>query len=173
QPLAVAPRGATYSYPVVVKSKKGGIKYRLDAAPSGMDVSSTGVITWRVPPDAADVDVILSVSDGSGQEVFQNFKIVLTGTSQPDNKIAAAPRTGPPSTGNAPDAAGAPAPALGDAPVVRMLPSAADDAVVGGGGRYLILRLSQQRKLAVFDASLGRVTRYLSFNDDGFSVAAG
>src|SRR5207248_9926601 len=77
RPPALAGKGMEYRYQVMVKSKKGGVKYKLDSAPKGMTVSSAGLVRWKVPADLADkdADVILSVSDTSGQEIFQTFKV--------------------------------------------------------------------------------------------------
>jgi hypothetical protein len=72
--------GGTLTYPVVVKSKQGGVTVTLDAGPKGMAVSAAGVVTWRVPADAAEGarEVILTVRDGSGQEVFHTFTVRVT-----------------------------------------------------------------------------------------------
>jgi hypothetical protein len=72
-----AGRGTAYTYQVVVRSKKGGVKYKLDAGPKGMEVSSDGKITWDVPADfiEEETDVILTISDASEQEIFHTFKL--------------------------------------------------------------------------------------------------
>src|SRR5262249_25260316 len=77
RPPALAGKGIEYRYQIAVKSKKGGVKYKLDAAPKGMSVSSTGLVRWSVPKDCAEkkVDVIVSASDASGQEIFHSFKL--------------------------------------------------------------------------------------------------
>jgi hypothetical protein len=78
---SAAPRevkaGATFSYPLAVKSKQGGVTFKLDAGPKGMAVSAAGVVTWAVPATAAagDQDVILTVRDKAGQEVFHTFAV--------------------------------------------------------------------------------------------------
>src|SRR5262249_52499720 len=54
-------------------------------------------------------------------------------------------------------------PALPEERVVRPLPSTVSDVAVGGGGRFLILYLSRERKLAIFDVNTARVVKYLSF----------
>ena len=54
-----------------------------------------------------------------------------------------------------------------------LLPSPATDAVVGGGGRYLILKLPRLRKLAVIDISEGKVAKYIDLREDGAFFAAG
>ncbi len=68
--------GAMFTYPLKVKSKSGGLTYKLDSGPKGMVVSADGVVTWAVPADAAaSPDVILTVKDKTGQEVFHTFAV--------------------------------------------------------------------------------------------------
>ena len=57
--------------------------------------------------------------------------------------------------------------------VVVQLPSPVSDVTVGGGGRYLILHLSQQRQLAVFDVNEGKVVKSLPISADKIKIAAG
>ncbi|HEY1190280.1 MAG TPA: hypothetical protein VGE74_21790, partial [Gemmata sp.] len=74
-PAAV--RGEVFGYKPEVKSKKGGVKVKLDAGPDGMKVAADGTVTWDVPKDfdEATVSVILTVSDSSGQETFHSFTL--------------------------------------------------------------------------------------------------
>jgi hypothetical protein len=67
--------GKTVSYPIAVRSKLGGVKYKLEAGPPGMKVSPEGLLHWDVPRDfkAPQTSVILTISDLSGQEVFHTF----------------------------------------------------------------------------------------------------
>src|SRR5262249_51307308 len=64
-PPATGKKGDEYRYKVAVKSKKGGLKFRLDSGPKGMAVSPAGEVVWKVPADFAEAatDVILTVSD--------------------------------------------------------------------------------------------------------------
>ena len=80
RPPATAKRGAEYMYQVVVKSKKGQVKYQIDSGPEGLRVSPEGLIKWQVPADfkGAGSDVILTVRDASGQEAFHTFTIRVT-----------------------------------------------------------------------------------------------
>jgi hypothetical protein len=68
--------GKTFEYQPVVKSKKGGVKVKLDAGPDGMKLGADGKLIWEVPPDMArqEVVVILSVSDSGGQDLFHTFR---------------------------------------------------------------------------------------------------
>jgi hypothetical protein len=78
-PVNVVTRGSLYSYQITVKSRKGGVKYKLDSGPAGMKLSPDGRLTWTVPGDwsTKENDVIITLSDSSGQEVFHTFKIAL------------------------------------------------------------------------------------------------
>jgi hypothetical protein len=69
--------GMLFSYKPEVKSRKGGVKLKLDAGPDGMKVAADGTVTWDVPENFADtsVSVILTVSDKTGQEVFHTFTL--------------------------------------------------------------------------------------------------
>jgi hypothetical protein len=57
--------------------------------------------------------------------------------------------------------------------VERRLSSPVADAAVGSGGRYLVLALPKERRLAVFDVSAGRVVRYLPTGGEQVKFAAG
>ncbi|WP_020471586.1 S1C family serine protease [Zavarzinella formosa] len=69
--------GMLMSYPVKVKAKNAKVTFKLDSGPKGMAVSPTGVITWTPSSDetAGDRDVILTIRDGEGLEVFHTFTV--------------------------------------------------------------------------------------------------
>jgi hypothetical protein len=73
--------GQTLEYQVKVQSKHGDVRYNLDSGPPGMKLSSNGVLSWNVPGTAetADHAVILTIKDGSGQSIFHNFTVAVTG----------------------------------------------------------------------------------------------
>jgi hypothetical protein len=76
QPPRAAKPGDTFTYPLVVKSKHGGLKYKLDSGPKGMTISATGVVSWPVPTEAkGDQNVILTVTDKTGQDAFHTFTV--------------------------------------------------------------------------------------------------
>src|SRR5207247_11430513 len=79
QPPPVAKKGTVYSYAIRVRSKKGGIKYKLEASPTGMVLSPNGTITWEVPTGfvEAQTNVIVSITDASGQERFHSFTLAV------------------------------------------------------------------------------------------------
>ena len=75
-PQAIA-LGKTLSYQPAIKSKKGGVTYKIESGPKGMLVAKDGRLTWDVPADFAEgqIDVILKIADASGQEIFHSFVI--------------------------------------------------------------------------------------------------
>ncbi len=80
RPPATAKRGAEYTYQMAVKSRKGGVKFQVATGPDGLEVSPTGLVKWHVPADykGGDAEVLLTVRDASGQEVFHTFTIRIT-----------------------------------------------------------------------------------------------
>ena len=73
-----AERGTMFTYTPLVKSKKGGVKLKLDAGPDGMKVVGDKIV-WDVPKRYAadDVSVIINVSDAGGQEAYDSFTLVV------------------------------------------------------------------------------------------------
>jgi predicted Zn finger-like uncharacterized protein len=74
-PLAKA--GTAFSYRLDVRSKKGGAKVKLESGPAGLKVTPEGQVSWDVPAklDEPEAEVIVTIRDASGQEVFHTFKI--------------------------------------------------------------------------------------------------
>lgn len=78
KPPREAKAGKTFTYAIKVKSKKGGVTYKLDSGPKGMTVTDDGVVTWAVPAEATGAqDVILTVRDKAGTEVFHTFTLTV------------------------------------------------------------------------------------------------
>lgn len=77
RPIIQIAAGKQYRYQINVRSKNGGLKYKLDSGPPGMKVSSSGVVTWRTSRKDAgsESSVIVSVSDAKNQSVTHSFKI--------------------------------------------------------------------------------------------------
>jgi hypothetical protein len=76
QPPREVRAGATLTYPVKVKAKGSKALYQLDSGPKGMAIDAAGVLTWEVPATATGThDVILSVKDDTGQEMFHTFAV--------------------------------------------------------------------------------------------------
>jgi len=57
--------------------------------------------------------------------------------------------------------------------VIRKLSSRASDVAVGGGGRYLVLRLPKEHQLVIFDADGAEFTGHIPIPEDGALFAAG
>lgn len=57
--------------------------------------------------------------------------------------------------------------------VEKLLPSTVADVTVGGGGRYLVLHLPQERKLAVFDVSEAKIKGFVPADGSRVKFAAG
>jgi hypothetical protein len=76
-PVAHAQPNGKYTYKMVIRSKKGGVKAELQTGPKGMTVSKDGIVQWTVPTRPAEPHaiVIIQVSDASGQSVFHSFGI--------------------------------------------------------------------------------------------------
>ncbi len=196
-PPASVNRGTVFTYPIVVKSRKGGVTRKLEYGPKGMTLTPDGVLRWDVPADFpdAEADVLTTIGDASGREAFQTFKLSIVGKI---TEAAATPTEKTPGPNDKPPSSSPPGPTLADegftavkttppaasatglkpAPLQeeRMelrLSSAADDVCVGGGGRFLILRLPKEHKLAVFDANEAKIVKYLPLAEDDALIAAG
>jgi hypothetical protein len=72
-----AGKGQLYQYQLAVKSKRGGVKYKLESGPNGMRIDGKGLLSWQVPPNApgGQTDVIITVSDATGQELFHTCQV--------------------------------------------------------------------------------------------------
>ncbi len=183
RPLTAVP-GKAYSYQIVAKSKKGGVKYKLESGPKGMAVSAGGELTWAVPHDfAAPEPVLVTVADASGQEIFHSFELAPGDGKRPAGPAVGAAKIGPggpdlpdPKGGTlvtAPDRVFELKPPNIQEKASVQLPAAADAVCVGGGGRFLIFRLGEKKQLAVLDVTAGRVVKYLPLAEADALVAAG
>ena len=78
-PRTAAVPGKTYNYPLEVKSKLGGLTYKLESGPEGMTVSKTGVVRWEPPQEMAgkSVQVIITIKDRGGRETFHSFDLMV------------------------------------------------------------------------------------------------
>ena len=64
-------------------------------------------------------------------------------------------------------------PMLDDETVIKKLPDAFSNVVLGGGGRYLIFHMPKLKKLAIFDISEAKVTKYIALTEEDITCAAG
>jgi serine/threonine protein kinase len=71
--------GTLFSYKLDIRSKKGGVKVKLESGPEGLTVTPDGRVSWAVPAnkDQPVADVLLTVTDMSGQEVSHTFTIEM------------------------------------------------------------------------------------------------
>ena len=75
-PLAV--RGDTYKYPMTVKSKRGGVKVRIDSGPPGLRAEGTTLV-WDVPqrgpilPDR----IVATITDAGDRETTHSFTLMV------------------------------------------------------------------------------------------------
>ena len=75
-----AQRGVPYRYPIVVRSKRGGVNCVLSSGPAGLKLSPTGVLEWTPPAFAVigrEAGVTVKISDASGQTITQRISIPL------------------------------------------------------------------------------------------------
>jgi hypothetical protein len=75
-PFGISP-ATDFRYQLAVRSKNGGVRFRLESPPSGMTISDMGQVRWKVPSDLTDstVRVLISVTDKNDQEIFHSFTL--------------------------------------------------------------------------------------------------
>lgn len=78
-PPPVVRAGTKFNYAIATKARNNPVSFKLESSPAGMRVSRTGVVEWEIPTDAAEThEVILSIKDLKGNEVFHTFKLKVT-----------------------------------------------------------------------------------------------
>ncbi len=79
RPPAVAKKGTKFTYQLAVKSKKGGVKYKVENGPDGMKVSAGGLIEWQVPAKGGEADntIIIGITNDAGQECLHTFTLTV------------------------------------------------------------------------------------------------
>lgn len=204
-PLPAAIRGKHWTSQLDVRSKQGGVQYQLDAGPEGMSVSPSGLLSWQVPDDfpQSRVSLILSITDTSGQQIFQTDSLSVKGplrqirqthSVEPANAGAQSEK---PLSARKPwnlEPLIAPKPesqqtrqrsrALPDLPALSpvqfqgiqktvKLPTPLSDYTLGGGGRYLIMHLPELNQLAVFDSVQTDIIKYLPVEQGRILFTAG
>ncbi len=80
-PVRAARPGKHYRYVIQSQSRRGGLQYKLDSGPKGMTLSPQGVLEWDVPAGYAPAveNIIVTIRDRSGQELFHTFTITIEG----------------------------------------------------------------------------------------------
>jgi hypothetical protein len=71
--------GQPFNYRLDLRSKKGGVKVKLETGPAGLTVTPDGRVSWAVPPRFAEpeTEVLLTITDASGQEIAHTFTIAV------------------------------------------------------------------------------------------------
>jgi hypothetical protein len=71
--------GTPFSQRLDVRSKRGGVKFKVLTGPEGLAVSPEGQVTWAIPPGfpEAEANAQISVQDASGQEVVHTLRITV------------------------------------------------------------------------------------------------
>ena len=77
QPPLIAMKGTTLSYQIIVKSKKGGVRYKLESGSQGMEIDAAGKLTWPVPLGFAEPEAsaIVAITDAAGQQRYHTFAL--------------------------------------------------------------------------------------------------
>ena len=163
-----------------LKADKNGLWPPLPGAKTvelRLNSQRVAVGTFRDP--AAKGNVTYSVQaqyvNGAGETVFTQPRTVtldLMGEAAPPVQ-----RPTKPGGSTTPRKPGPPVvikpPALDGNKVERALPGTVSDVCVGGGGRFLVMHLPKTRQIAIFDASEGKVVKYLAVAEDNVKIAAG
>ncbi|WP_339733483.1 hypothetical protein [uncultured Gimesia sp.] len=79
-PVPTAPAGQLWQYQIQVRSKKGGVKYKLGSGfPHGMTVSPTGLVSWKVPEKypLSKVNLEIYLEDNSGKKIVHSFAVFI------------------------------------------------------------------------------------------------
>lgn len=87
QPPSEVVPGKEMKYQIEARAKKGKVEFILESAPDGMTLSADGLVEWPVPANFEDdeVNVIITLRDSSGQQIFHNLKMEK---SDPSNGTA-------------------------------------------------------------------------------------
>ncbi len=157
-------KDGVFAYQLAVRSRKGEVKYKVDAGPKGMTVSTDGKVTWNVPADynMLETQATVAVSDASGQQRKHTFKIFLPidVARKPGKTMAAAAGFEIKQVSLKADKE------------ERMLTSPTSDVCLGGGGRFVLLALPKDQKVAVFDVNDASIVKHLGIGEDSFKIAA-
>lgn len=88
--------GAEFAYPLEVKSKRGGLKFKIVSGPPQMIVDGTGKIIWSIPAEEAGTDwnVRVAVTDAADQTAIHTFLLRLGEAVAPTATGVAAPTPG-------------------------------------------------------------------------------
>ena len=116
-PPGIVRLGETLRYQLDVRSKAGGVTFKLEAGPKEMSVSDTGLLSWTANTGigARLAHVVVAASDSSGQSVRQTFDLDLDDGQSDASTVAAAARSEAPQAPSAGPATAKPAEKSGPA----------------------------------------------------------
>lgn len=124
-----------------------------------VDLRKANQITFQAAPGVAAITAsVVGLVDGK--------EVARTTVRVPVRDAAAIAPADPSTVPIAP-------PALDGEKVVKRLPEVYREVELGGGGRYLVFHLPKLKKLAIFDFSEARVTKYIPLTEDKIAFTAG
>jgi predicted Zn finger-like uncharacterized protein len=188
RPKLTATRGEEYAYKLAVKSKHGGLSYKLLESPDGMRINEVGQLKWTVPNGLGNGEhrVVISVRDAKNLEILHAYKI---GVGVPGSLMFnEAPKVidakdksddgkkGPPivkaKLPPLPPPQAIESPKFSEDFIRVNLGGKIRDVAVGGSGRFLLLHHGQERKVALFDVNQAAVVHHFPLDHDNARIAA-
>ncbi|MGC3967915.1 MAG: hypothetical protein QM775_11260 [Pirellulales bacterium] len=146
-----------YEYVIQAISNRGGVTYRVESGPAGMNVSPEGRVEWTAPADAPALQTaIVVVGDKGGNQIFHNIKLKRGHVPVPEVSGVGADAV-------VPDVAR----------LAVRLPAPASDVIVGGAGRYLLAVIPSKRQIAVVDVKERKLLKLIPADGDQVKIAAG
>jgi len=173
RPETTAQAGTAFRYQIRSATNGGNVEYSLEFGPTGMTVSPEGLVTWNVPRRLRDAhpNVVIRVTSGADRWTFHRFSLDVTGATIDPKADPAAHVSA--SAGKIPDPMRLTPFPLQQPSAEARLAAIVDDTLIGGGGRFLLLRMNSINKLAVFDVTQAAVIGYLPLPSAGALVTAG
>ena len=156
--------GSEFHYQVRARTNGAKVNYVLENGPSAMQVSESGLVTWKIPSTVRGpiATVIVRATSEPNLRTLHRFKLEVIGAkvdpdAAPDSMLLEGPLKNP-SVITPLD--------LGGKPRVVDLASQVSRTDVAGSGRMLLLRMQALGKLAVFDVSQGKVVGYVPLSSE-------
>ncbi len=144
----------------------------LDGTPAGLDAVPLRLGSQEVRINlgrAAEVQV-----ETPGEIDSVTATVVASQDGKEVDRISTAiPVAGATPRSSSPSGAALQAPVLEGDKVTVALSAPVADVAVGGGGRFLVLHLARQRKLAIFDVNEAKIVHSIPLTEDNVKFAAG
>ncbi|MFW5999019.1 MAG: putative Ig domain-containing protein, partial [Halanaerobiaceae bacterium] len=95
QPLTITEEGYSYNYQVRVENQDGeDLNYSLHNAPADMDIDGRGLVTWTPGGErAGEYDIEIRVTTGNGNEVSQDYTLLVAEAINNEPDIISEPKT--------------------------------------------------------------------------------